>query len=207
MRCRQRRTGTGRRRERDLRVEQAAVVVGGAVVEEEEVLVPDQAVAEPELEGEADRPVQDATEAGVEDALHEDVDGFPGSENPASRAMKPACMKNTRNAATSTHMVFTGLMKSSALWATVCTVDAPAGSPPTSHAAPFMIPSTLAMPSILPLSKIANSLRVSFSLKRRSRDVVMRRNVGSRHYVGIRPTLRTDFRHARSYTSSGRTNR
>src|SRR5438093_711428 len=32
---------------------------------------------------------------------------------PASRNMKPACMKNTRNAVTSTHTVFNGLMMSS----------------------------------------------------------------------------------------------
>ena len=35
--------------------------------------------------------------------------------NPASRAMKPACMKNTRNAVTNTQIVFTGLTKSLAL--------------------------------------------------------------------------------------------
>src|SRR3954471_5211534 len=34
---------------------------------------------------------------------------------PASSAMKPACMKNTRNAVTSTHIVLMGLMKSSDL--------------------------------------------------------------------------------------------
>ena len=34
--------------------------------------------------------------------------------NPASRAMKPACMKNTRNAATRVHTVFMGLIKSAA---------------------------------------------------------------------------------------------
>jgi hypothetical protein len=33
---------------------------------------------------------------------------------PASRAMKPACMKMTRNAVISTHAVLTGLMKLSA---------------------------------------------------------------------------------------------
>ena len=33
---------------------------------------------------------------------------------PASRAMNPACMKNTRNAVTSTHTVLIGLMMSAA---------------------------------------------------------------------------------------------
>ena len=33
---------------------------------------------------------------------------------PASRAMKPACMKNTRKAATSTHIVLIGLIRLSA---------------------------------------------------------------------------------------------
>src|SRR4051794_22517826 len=34
--------------------------------------------------------------------------------NPASRNMKPACMKNTRNAVTSTHIVLIGFTTSSA---------------------------------------------------------------------------------------------
>ena len=33
---------------------------------------------------------------------------------PASRAMKPACMKNTRKAATNTHIVLIGLIRLSA---------------------------------------------------------------------------------------------
>ena len=46
---------------------------------------------------------------------------------PASSAMKPACMKKTRNAVTSTHTVLIGLTKSFALWATCATGLAPAG--------------------------------------------------------------------------------
>ena len=38
---------------------------------------------------------------------------------PASNIMKPACMKNTRNAATSTHIVLMGLTMSSAFIAGV----------------------------------------------------------------------------------------
>jgi hypothetical protein len=57
--------------ERDRR----AVVVGGVVVQEEE-RVPDDRVADPELEREADRPVEDPAQARVEDALHHHVDGF-----------------------------------------------------------------------------------------------------------------------------------
>ena len=33
--------------------------------------------------------------------------------NPASKNMNPACMKNTRNAVTSVHVVFSGLTMSS----------------------------------------------------------------------------------------------
>ncbi len=39
--------------------------------------------------------------------------------NPASRNMKPACMKNTRNAVTSVHVVSSGLTMSSAFTAGV----------------------------------------------------------------------------------------
>ena len=39
--------------------------------------------------------------------------------NPASKNMKPACMKNTRNAVTSVHVVFTGFTMSSGLSAGV----------------------------------------------------------------------------------------
>src|SRR6478735_106911 len=47
--------------------------------------------------------------------------------NPASSIMKPACMKKTRNAATSTHTVLRGLMMSSAFVAAVCvSIAAPA---------------------------------------------------------------------------------
>ena len=46
---------------------------------QEEVLVPDEAVAGPELERETDRPVQEAAQARVEHALHQDVDRLPGS--------------------------------------------------------------------------------------------------------------------------------
>src|SRR5436305_4955823 len=53
---------------------------GGAVglrrTMQEEVLVPDKPVAGAELESEADHEVEDTAEAGVEHALHEDVDGL-----------------------------------------------------------------------------------------------------------------------------------
>jgi hypothetical protein len=65
--------------ERHLRVEQAAVVVGRRGAVQEEVLVADDAVAQTELEGEPDRPVQEAAEAGVEHALQQHVDRFPGA--------------------------------------------------------------------------------------------------------------------------------
>ena len=45
---------------------------------------------------------------------------------PASRAMNPACMKNTRKAVTRTQMVFTGLTKSFVWWTTSAKGDAPA---------------------------------------------------------------------------------
>ena len=46
---------------------------------------------------------------------------------PASSAMKPACMKKTRNAATSTHTVLIGLTRSAALVA-ACAGAAPAAA-------------------------------------------------------------------------------
>jgi hypothetical protein len=46
---------------------------------EEEVLVADDPVAQPELEGEADRPVEEAAQAGVEHAFQQHVDRFPGA--------------------------------------------------------------------------------------------------------------------------------
>ena len=51
---------------------------GGHAVQEE-VLVADEAVAGAELEREADRPVEEPAQARVEHALHQDVDGLPGS--------------------------------------------------------------------------------------------------------------------------------
>ncbi len=46
--------------------------------------------------------------------------------------MKPACMKNTRNAVTSTQVVLTALTVSLILNAVVCTTDAPAAFEPIS---------------------------------------------------------------------------
>ena len=45
---------------------------------------------------------------------------------PPSSIMKPACMKNTRNAVTSTHTVFNGLMTSAAFTDAWPSTDAPA---------------------------------------------------------------------------------
>ena len=129
---------------------------------QEEVLVADEPVAGAELEGEPDRPVQEAAEARVEDALHHDVDGSPGTgRSPASRAMKPACMKNTRNAVTSTHTVLIGDTKSFALWATSCKGAAPAGL--SSRVPKVHPPRTRVMPIIFPLSRMAMVFRTSLS--------------------------------------------
>src|SRR5207249_11393674 len=70
------------REERDLRVEETAVVVGRAGPVQEEVLMADEAVAATELEREADGPVQEAAQARVEHALEKDVDALLRSRDP-----------------------------------------------------------------------------------------------------------------------------
>src|SRR5207248_309845 len=88
--------------------------------------------------------------------------------NPASRPMNPACMKNTRNAVTSTQTVLIGLTKSFALWAIGAALCAHAALS-KSQANAFMAPRTPTMPNILPPRMTAISRRVSFSsLSRRS---------------------------------------
>ena len=98
------------RQERDARVERRRSRRSRRAVQEE-VLVADEAVAARRTEGEADRPEQEPAQARVDDALQQDVDRLPRPGEAASSAMKPACMKNTRNAATSTHMVLIGLIE------------------------------------------------------------------------------------------------
>ena len=56
---------------------------------QEEVLVADEAVAVPELEGEADRPVEESAQARVEHALEEHVDRFPGPGETGLEAHEP----------------------------------------------------------------------------------------------------------------------
>ena len=53
-----------------------------------------------EHEGEAERAEQEPAQHGVDDALEQDVETSRVRAKPASSIMKPACMKNTRNAAT-----------------------------------------------------------------------------------------------------------
>ena len=80
-------------------------------------MVPDPAVAGAEHEGEAERVEEDAAQAVS--TMHS-IMMFETSRvraNPPSSIMKPACMKNTRNAVTSTHTVFSGLTMSAALTA------------------------------------------------------------------------------------------
>ena len=60
-------------------VEHAAVVVGRRRDAPRKKSVADQAVAAAELKAKPMRPVQEAAEARVEDALHEDVDRTRGS--------------------------------------------------------------------------------------------------------------------------------
>jgi hypothetical protein len=67
---------------------------------------------------------------------------------PASRAMNPACMKKTRNAAIKTHIVLMGLM-TSGRWTTTCPRAASAGERKYQFK-PVNRPSTAMTPSILP---------------------------------------------------------
>ena len=103
--------------------------------------------------------------------------------NPASRAMNPACMKNTRKAATSTHIVLMGLMvftASAASW----TGDAPATSAKKKPNS-FIAPSTPAMPIIFAPKIAPKARRTSGSLNRWSR-CAMKANVRIQGYVIIR---------------------
>ena len=63
--------------------------VGRRHAVQEEVLVADQAVAVAELEGEAERPVEDPAQAGVEHALHQHVHGLPGPGEPGLKPHEP----------------------------------------------------------------------------------------------------------------------
>src|SRR5437588_3527069 len=119
-----------------------------------------------------------------------DISAFTGSRDrakPASRAMNPACMKNTRNAVTSTQTVFRGLTTSPACTATSCMGDAPAAVS-KNHANPLIAARTDAIPSIFPPRRIANCLRTSFSLNRLSDLFLMteeRKQRSFRHHVQI----------------------
>jgi hypothetical protein len=102
--------------------------------------------------------------------------------NPTSSAMKPACMKKTRKAVTSTHMVFVGLMRSSAAGAS-WRGAAPAGVP-RKCVNSAIAPSTPTRPSIFPPRIAAHSRRMSLSLSLVSR-MVMRSTVRTVQFTGI----------------------
>jgi hypothetical protein len=108
--------------------------------------------------------------------------------NPASRAMNPACMKNTRKAAISTQTVLSGLTRSLASWAVCASPDAPAAFS-NSMPKPFMAPRIVRIPSSLPPRIRPKTRRVSCWRNFRS----LSRMVGTvreRHYVAISETLR-----------------
>src|SRR3569623_311034 len=67
-------------------------------------------------------------------------------EKPASSIMKPACMKNTRNAASSVHIVLSGLIRSAAVGVPLSA----RASAPKYHETPAMPPIRMSAPSILP---------------------------------------------------------
>ncbi len=97
-----------------------------------------------------------------------DINAFTGSldrANPASRAMKPACMKNTRNAVTSTHVVFTALTTESVETAASCNGVAPAAVS-KNQAKPLIATKRDAIPSIFPPRRTTNCWRTSLSLNR-----------------------------------------
>ena len=79
-------------------------------------------------------------------------------EKPASSIMNPACMKNTRNAAISVHMVFTGLIRSFAATAGSCIGDAPT-TESKKPSANLAATSASATPINLPPRNIPNSRR------------------------------------------------
>src|SRR3954452_2000996 len=83
--------------------------------------------------------------------------------NPASRPMKPACMKNTRNAVTSTHTVLMGLTKSLA-WCCVTAVAAPAAELKYQFDA-CIAPRSNATAAIFPARMIPMSFRDSLFLR------------------------------------------
>jgi hypothetical protein len=100
---------------------------------------------------------------------------------PTSRAMKPACMKNTRNAVTRTQMVLVGLIRSAALgpsWR----VEAPAGVL-TKCVNRVIAPHTPASPTIFPPRIAAHSRRILLSFSLCRRVVIMRGKVGTVHFA------------------------
>ena len=100
--------------------------------------------------------------------------------NPASRPMKPACMKKTRKAVTSVHTVLIGLTMSSAFTATWRSVAALAWDPKY-HPKALTAKSSATMPSIFPPRMTAIILRVSLSRSLRKRVRIIGRVPFSSH--------------------------
>jgi len=110
---------------------------------------PHQAVAVPELEREAERPVQDPAQTRVEDALQQHVDRLARPGEAGLESHEPGLHENTRKAVTRTQTVLMGLTKSSATWAAACRGDAPAAVS-KNQKKPFIMPKRATRPSILP---------------------------------------------------------
>ena len=86
---------------------QRAEVIAAA---DERIKPADERTGTGKHDAEADEPVARRTDTKVHHILHQNIAGIFCTGQPASHKAKPACMKNTRNAATSVHVTSAELL-------------------------------------------------------------------------------------------------
>ena len=166
---------------------------------------PIQPLPEPNMNAKPNAQNSNAAQARVDDAL--EIMTFDTSRvraKPASRNMNPACMKNTRNAVTSTHIVLIGLT-SRRPSVTVGVVWPSMVAPALVlryHVIAHIPINTRPRPIIFPLKYAANAFWRSRSLIRTRKVVIMEWD-GTRALLQLHSLCMTGIGHLRVGSATG----